>query len=340
MNEFEWMSPDDIEQAARAATSTVARAMLDPGGGCRSGAAVLKAGGIDVLDLMKEGLLAPRRIINLRQIAALERIEPEQGGLRIGANVTLAQIAAHAEVRSRFGALADAAGASAGPQIRHLATLGGNLLQRPRCWYLRSRAHRCTRKGGESCFAFAGENQYHAIFDHHGCAIVHPSTPATALVAFDAALEITGQYGARRHVSLEQFLLLPQADLHRENALAAGEILTAIVLPSQPQTVRSIHLRFGELGSFDWPIADVAVVLEVVQGVCRKAAVVLGAAAPVPHRATHAEAELVGRAIDEPLARIAAQAALQGAAPLSKNGYKLPIFEALARRAILAAAAA
>ncbi len=336
MNEFEWMSPGDIEQAARAATSTVAQAMVDPGGGSRLDAAVLKAGGIDVLDLMTEGLLAPRRIINLRQIAGRDRIEPDPGGLRIGANMTRAQIAAHAEVRLRFGALADAAGAAASPQIRHLATLGGNLLQRLRCWYLRLRAHRCARKGGETCFAFAGENRYHAIFDHHGCAIVHPSTPAMALVAFDAGLEITGQDGARRHVILEQFLLLPQVDLQREYALVAGEILTAIVLPLQPQTVRSMHLRFGELDSFDWPIADVA----VVQGVCRKAAVVLGAAAPVPHRAMAAEAQLLGRTIDAPLARIAAQAALQGAAPLSQNGYKLPIFETLVRRTILAATGA
>lgn len=340
MNEFEWMSPGDIEQAARAATSTVADAMVHPDGGADADAAVLKAGGIDLLDLMKEDLLAPRRIINLRQIAGLERIEPDGSALRIGANVTLAQIAAHGEVRSRFGALADAVGSAACPQIRHLATLGGNLLQRPRCWYLRSRAHRCTRKGGESCFAFAGENRYHAIFDHRGCAIVHPSTPATALVAFDAGLEIIGRNGARRHVSLEQFLLLPQAELHRENALAAGEILTAIVLPQPPQSVRSVHLRFGELDSFDWPIADVAVVLDVVQGVCRKAAVVLGAAAPVPHRAMAAEAQLLGRTIDERLAHIAAQAALQGAEPLSQNGYKLPIFATLVRRAILAAAGA
>ncbi len=337
MDAFEWMSPQDIEQAARAATTTVAAAMVRDSGEPAAGDALLKAGGIDLLDLMKEGLLKPRRLIHLRNIAGLDRIEGAEGGLRIGPNVTLSQLASHAEVRMRFRALAQAAGASASPQIRHLATLGGNLLQRPRCWYLRSRAHHCTRKGGDRCFAFGGENQYHAIFDHKGCAIVHPSTCATALIAFGARLEITGPRGARRAPSVEEFLLLPEADLHRENTLEPGEIVTAIVLPAPAQATRSLHIKQCETESFDWPLADVAVVLDLESGVCRKAAVVLGAAAPAPHRARAAEAALTGKRIEEPVIRVAARAALQGAAPLAKNGYKLPIFETLLRRALLAA---
>jgi len=337
MTPFEWMNPSGIEQAARAATATVAAAMVCPGGKPSADAAVMKAGGIDLIDLMKEGLLTPRRIINLREIPGLDRIEPVSGGLRIGPNVTLAQLAAHEQVRTCFRALADAAGASASPQIRHLATLGGNLLQRPRCWYFRSRAHHCVRKGGDACFAFAGENQYHALFDHNGCAIVHPSTSATALVAFGATLELTDPAGAQRQVSLEDFFLLPEVDIYRENDLLRGEIITAILLRSQPQTARSIHIKFSATESFDWPIADVAVVLDLANGFCRKAAVVLGAAAPVPHRAKAAEVALTGKRIDEAVARVAAGAALQGAMPLTKNGYKLPIFQTLVRRAILAA---
>lgn len=337
MNSFEWVNPGGIEHAARAATATVATAMVTANGEPSADVAVMKAGGVDLLDLMKEGLLRPERIINLREIPGLDRIEPARGGLRIGPNVTLAQLAAHDEVRARFRALADASGASASPQIRHLATIGGNLLQRPRCWYFRSRAHHCARKGGDACFAFAGENQYHAIFNHDRCAIVHPSTAATALVAFGASLEITDPAGGRREVSLEDFFLLPQVDLHRENDLQPGEIITAIVLPSQPETARSIHIKFSENESFDWPIADVAVVLDLENGACRKAAVVLGAAAPVPHRAKAAEAALNSKRIDESVARAAAHAALQGAMPLTKNLYKLPIFETLVRRAILAA---
>lgn len=337
MDAFEWMSPQDIEQAARAATATVATAMVSQSGKPATDAAVIKAGGIDLLDLMKEGLLKPRRLINLRDIAGLDRIEGADGGLRIGPNVTLSQLAAHEEVRRRFRALTEAAGTSASPQIRHLATLGGNLLQRPRCWYFRSLAHHCTRKGGPVCFAFAGENQYHAIFDHKGCAIVHPSTCATALVAFGARLEITGPTGTRRRVSLEDFFLLPEADLHHENTLEPGEIVTAIVLPAPPETARSIHMKHCDTESFDWPVADVAVVLDLVNGACRKASVVLGAAAPAPHRARAAEAALSGKRVDEALIRAAARAALQGAAPLGKNGYKLTIFETLVRRALLAA---
>ncbi len=339
MDAFEWMSPQDIEQATRAATATVAAAMVSRSGEPESGGALIKAGGIDLLDLMKEGLLKPRRLVNLRDVAGLDRIEEADGGLRIGPNVTLSQLAGHAQVRMRFRALSEACGAAASPQIRHLATLGGNLLQRPRCWYLRSRAHHCARKGGDNCFAFAGENQYHAIFDHKGCAIVHPSTCATALVAFGARLEITGPTGARREVSVEEFFLLPEADLHHENTLEPGEIITAIVLPAPAQSTRSLYFKQCETESFDWPVAEVAVVLELASGVCRKAAVVLGAAAPAPHRAKAAEAALTGKRIDEALIRAAARAALQGAAPLGKNGYKLTIFETLVRRALLAATA-
>ena len=339
MNEFHWMSPRDIAEATRAATATAASAMSSRSGIPAAGAAVLKAGGIDLLDLMKEGLLQPRRLINLRDIPGLDRIEPAGETLRIGPNVTLAQLAADAGVRAHLSALAEAAGTAASAQIRQLATLAGNLLQRPRCWYFRSRAHPCSRKGGETCFAFAGENQYHAIFAHQGCAIVHPSTCATALVALGASLQITGPGGAPRQVPLEQFFRLPASDLERENDLQPGEIVTAIVVPLPPPGARSVHLKQSETDSFDWPIAEVAVVLERSEGICRAAAVVLGAASPVPHRAQAAEAVLRGRRLDEALTREAARAALMGAAPLSKNAYKLPIFEALVHRAIQAASA-
>jgi len=250
--------------------------------------------------------------------------------------VTLAQLAEHPLLRARYRALADAAGQSASPQIRQVATIGGNLLQRPRCWYFRSLHHHCVRKGGEACFAFAGENQYHAIFGHNGCAIVHPSTSATALVAFDARVELAGAQGRKRTVALEDFLLSPEQDIERENDLKPGEILTAVLLPPLKQGTRSAHLRQGELESFDWPLADVAVVLDMPAGeVCERAAIVLGAAAPVPYRAKEAQAVLAGNQVSNDAARRAARAALAGAMPLSQNAYKLPMFEALVRRVIL-----
>ena len=167
--------------------------------------------------------------------------------------------------------------------------------------------------------------------------MVHPSTAATALVAFGARVELAGAQSGRRVVALEDFFVRPEQDITRENDLKAGEVLDAVLLPPA-RGARSAHLRQGELESFDWPLADVAVVLEMAGGVCRRASVVLGAAAPVPHRAGQAEAALTGRRIDEPAARGAARAALVGAMPLRDNAYKLPIFEALVRRAVIVAA--
>jgi xanthine dehydrogenase YagS FAD-binding subunit len=340
MTPFEWTAPGALEEAAGAGADTVADAMVSYFGEPPKAGTVLKAGGIDLLDLMKEGLLTPSRVVNLRALPGLDSVvQHGDGGVRVVANVTLAQLADNALVRTRYRALADAARASASPQIRAVATLGGNLLQRPRCWYFRSTQHHCARKGGDACFAFAGENQYHAIFGHSGCAIVHPSTAATALVAFDASIELARAGGAKRIVRLEDFFLLPEVDMHRENDLKPGEILTAILLPPQMEGARSVHLKLGEKEAFDWPVADVAAVLETAaEGTCRRASVVLGAAAPVPYRAKQAEAALTGKPIDDQVARSAAHAALAGAAPLSKNAYKLPIFETLVRRAILAAA--
>jgi xanthine dehydrogenase YagS FAD-binding subunit len=243
-------------------------------------------------------------------------------------------------VRQRYPALAEAAGDSASPQIRNVATLGGNLLQRPRCWYFRAAEFRCLRKGGGHCFALSGENQYHAIFDNNRCAIVHPSTAATVLVALGAKVELTNEAGAIRQVLLEDFFVPPEVDFQRENDLKPHEILTAILLPPLPASLRMAHLRQGEKESFDWPLADVAVTLDMApDGRCRKAAIVLGAAAPVPHRAKAAEATLAGKRIDEKAAKEAGRAALAGATPLSKNAYKLPLFEVLVRRAILKAVA-
>jgi xanthine dehydrogenase YagS FAD-binding subunit len=339
MNRFEWMPAQTLAQALEMQTTT-ATSMLSTSGQPLTGAVILKAGGIDLLGLMKDGLLTPARIVNLRAILELGQIvDQPDGTMRVGANVTLAQLAADHAVRTRYRALADAAGNSASPQLRQVATIGGNLLQRPRCWYFRSVRHHCARKGGATCFAFAGENEYHAIFGQDGCAIVHPSTAATALVALGARVELDSAGGTRRVVALETFLLPPAKDIRRENDLRDGEIITAVLLPVMASRVRSAHLRQGELESFDWPIADVAVVLDIeANGECRSASVVLGAAAPVPYRAKAAEAALTGSRVSEETARSAARAALTGAAPLAKNGYKVPVFEVLVRRAIIDAA--
>lgn len=342
MNRFAFVNARTVTEAAVAASTTVADAMTVAHEATGDGkTSVVKAGGIDLLDLLKEDLLAPSKVVNLREVPGLDTIvEEDDGGLRIGPMVTLASLADHPLLGARYAVLSEILRGSASPQIRNVATLGGNLLQRPRCWYFRSHAYRCLRKGVGHCFAISGENQYHAIFDNAACAIVHPSTIATALVALDAMVELTDAAAASRQLALEDFFVGPERDLQHENDLKAQEILTAIRLPKLPGNVRMAHLRQGEKDSFDWPLADVAVVLDVDQdGACKRAAIILGAAAPVPHRAKTAEAALIGRRIDKSAAAQAGRAALDGATPLAKNAYKLALFETLVRRAILKAAA-
>jgi xanthine dehydrogenase YagS FAD-binding subunit len=334
MRSFSWMSPAELQNVLATPFATVADAMAANVRGD-----VVKAGGIDLLGLMKENLFAPRAIIDLRGVAGLDLIEAEDGGgVRIGALATVAAIARHPLVTSRCAILADAAGAAGSPQIRNVATVGGNLLQRPRCWYFRSEHHRCLKKGGDHCFALSGENQYHAVFDNRPCAIVHPSTLAAALVALGATVELKSKEGAARQVPLEEFLLLPQRNPHVENDLKPNEILISISVPPPSAGTCAAYVKQGERDGFDWPLADVAVRLDLTpDGICKNAVVVLGAAAPVPHRAKEAERALTGKRIDESAAREAGRLALSGATPLAKNGYKLPLLETLTRRAVLKA---
>lgn len=322
MKSFEWTE-----------AATVAEALAQLGGG-----SVVKAGGLDLLDRMKEGIDSPSRLVNIRNVSELRGVrEDKSGGLWLGPLTTLDELDAHPVVRRKFTALADAAGHAATPQIRNVATLGGNLLQRPRCWYFRDEDFHCRKKGGSTCFALEGENRYHAVFGNEVCAIVHPSATATALVALEAQIELTGPK-EKRELALEDFFLTPEEDVLRENRLGERELITGVRVPAPAYTVRTVYLKQGEKESFDWPLADVAVALDLAGGVCRVASVILGAAAPVPLRASGAEKVLVGKAVNEETARAAAAAAVTGATPLAQNAYKLSIFEALVRRSILAAA--
>jgi xanthine dehydrogenase YagS FAD-binding subunit len=310
---------------------------LDEAFSLLEGKSMVKAGGVDLMDRLKEGLDSPSRLVNLRTVPGLDYVKEEAGWLRLGPMVTLTTISEHPLLRSRYPALADAALHAATPHIRNMATVGGNLLQRPRCWYFRSEQFHCLRKGGDRCFAQDGENDYHAIFDNQLCAIVHPSAAACALTALGATLEIRGPKGARQ-VPLEGFFIRPEEDVTREHRLAADELLTEIRVPVPSSGARSAYTKIGQKESFDWPLAEVAVALESQGGVVKKLSIVLGAAAPVPWRASAAENMLVGKPASAENARAAAATAVQGATPLSNNAYKLPIFEAVVRRTILAAA--
>jgi xanthine dehydrogenase YagS FAD-binding subunit len=336
MKNFAWAPARSVAEAAAAAATLVADAMAAP---ADADASIVKAGGVDVLDLMKEGLIAPARIVALRDAPGLDAIESSaDGSLRIGAMATLARLADDAGARKNFPALTDAVASSASPQIRNVATLGGNLLQRPRCWYFRAAEFHCLRKGGGHCFAIPGENRYHAIFDNRLCAIVHPSSAATALVALGASIELVDAEGGKRELRLEDFFVSPDRDVQRENDLKAHEILVAVKLPALPASARMAHVKIAEKASFDWPLADVVALVDLdSDGRCVSASIVLGAAAPTPRRAKSAESLLVGRRIDESAAGAAGRAALDGAQPLAGNAYKLPLFETAVRRAILKA---
>ncbi len=294
---------------------------------------VFKAGGIDLLDHLKAHLIEPPRLVDLKAIPGLNAIAVgADGNLRIGPLLTLAQVAAHPAIRSSHAALAQACGEAASPQIRNVATIGGNLLQRPRCWYYRLESYRCLKKGGDICFAAGGENRYHTIFGGGPCNALHPSNAAVALAALGASLVLEGEKG-QRTVPAEQFFTLPGVDPQRENVQGPGEILTEISLPPAP-AVRSTYASIQERAAFDWPLVSAAVALRAEAGIVREARIVLGAVAPIPWRVPAAERVLVGRRLDEPALEAAAQAALAGAQPLSDNGYKLELARVLLRRTL------
>jgi xanthine dehydrogenase YagS FAD-binding subunit len=329
MRSFEWIDATSVTQAARLLAASTPDQPV-----------VAKAGGVDLVDLMKEGIVRPSRIINLRSIGGLDTIDvADDGGVTLGALVTLAQIEASAEIRRRLPALSDAARHAATPQVRNAATIGGNLMQRPRCWYLRSALFHQSA-ADVAAAVVRGEHQYHAIFDNEQSAIVHASTPATALVAYDADVELTAAEGTTRIVAVSDFLLPPDPARDRDTAIRNGELLTHVRIPPRPATLRVAYHKQTERESYDWPICDVAVALDMDARTVRQASIVLGWVAPTPRRASESEAALNGRDVSDALAREAGKAAIAGATPLPKNSYKLQVLEAVVRRTILAAAAA
>ena len=325
MKQFSIVAPADLEHASRllAAPNTAAL-----------------AGGVDVLDLRKQAIAEPATSVNLKALAGLDAIEVKPGGeLHIGALVKLHAVATAPILQERFTAISRAAGEAATPQIRNLATVGGNLLQRPRCWYFRNPLVNCLKKGGDRCYSIGGLNRYHAILGGGPSFIVHPSNLAPALIAYGASARITGPAG-ERVVALEKFFTLPAVDPKRENDLRAGEIITGVIVPPPAPGARSIYLEVREKQSFDWPLASVAVVLTLSGDgkSVRDVKIVLGAVAPIPWRVPAAEQAVIGAPLDEAHARAAADAALAGAQPMSDNAYKITIAKTIVRRALLAAA--
>jgi xanthine dehydrogenase YagS FAD-binding subunit len=321
------------------------------------------AGGTDLLPLMKLDVAAPPRLVDIKRVADLRPdVQPDGDGVRIGALTTLAALESHPVLRERYTALAESAGLAASPQLRNMATLGGNLLQRPRCWYFRSSLFHCWLKGGTECHAREGENQYHAILGDSPCVAVHPSDPPAALLLFDAVVHTT-----RREIALADFFAEPSEDRRTENVLAPDELIVAITLP--PARGRSTYLKAMNRKVWAFALVGVAVRLDFApspasasvqsaspaeqpsspsgaRGPASSAAqspesltvadarVVLNGVATIPYRASAAEAALVGKPLTESSIAAAADAAIASAHPLAHNAYKLPLTQGLLRQAL------
>jgi xanthine dehydrogenase YagS FAD-binding subunit len=315
---FEWIQPETVADAVAA--------LGHPG-------AMALAGGVDLLDRMKEHLDEPSRLVSLRKLPGLAEIKVAGGAAAIGANVTLAQLAADPQLRKSHPIIGAAAGHAATPQLRAMATLGGNLAQRPRCWYFRAEEFVCRKKGGAECFAQTGDNSMHAVFDNKQCAAPHPSTVVTALIALGARVTIAGK--KPREVELGKFFIAPDVDIRREVDLSPGDLITGITVPAQPANLKTAYTKQVAKQSFDWPLVDVAVALAIEGRTCKQATIVLGAVAPTPRRAVEAEKALVGSAVDIMAAGKAARAAIASATPLAHNDHKVPILEAVLARTIM-----
>jgi xanthine dehydrogenase YagS FAD-binding subunit len=291
-------------------------------------------GGSDLLALMKEQLVSPDVVVNLKSIKGLDNVTTESGGIRIGGLMTLDALSRHAQVRQQYAVLAEAAESVATPQIRNVATLAGNVCQRPWCWYFRN-GFACFKNGGNTCYSAAGENQFHAIFGGGPSYIVHPSDTAPALVALDARFRIAGAAG-ERVVPAAEFFALPTVNPAVENVLANGEILTAFHVPRPAPGTKSAYHKILDREAWTHAVVSAAVVLQMEKDVCRSARVVLGGVAPVPWRLPRVEAMLIGQRMTEELATRASALATDGARPLSKNAYKIPLTQAVIRRTLLA----
>lgn len=298
------------------------------------------AGGTDLLALMKDFIVSPERLVNVKNLD--RAIVAVDGGLRIGAAACLTDLIEHMTVRRLYPALLAAAERVGTPQIRNQGTVGGNIMQRPRCWYYRNEEFQCLKKGGSRCHAVEGENKYHAIFGDGPCHMVHPSSLAVPIIAYGGRFRIVGPSGARE-VDAGAFFQLPNANLYGETVLQPNEVLTHVVLPAAWTILAggvsrsaTYEVRFRQ--SSDWPLATASVNLGLDGDTVRAARVVMGAVAPVPWRVPAAERAMVGQTVTSATAADAGFAAVAGAKALSGNAHKIQMARTAVKRAVLLAA--
>jgi len=321
MEAFEYASPATLKEAA---------ALL---GTSWSDAAVL-AGGTDLISSMKDFVYNPKRVVNIKGIKELGGVAKKGNTLRIGATATFDELAANQVIRSEYPAIHKALLGVTSPQIRNMGTAGGDLCQRPRCWYFRTGNGLFGTHNGQSLVE-SGENQYHAIFGQGKAHFVSASSLGPALVALGAKLKLVSASGARE-VNAEDFFVVPSADTEREIALKPNEILTEILVPAG--AVKSSTYEIREREAIDWPLATASVALTMKGSSIGSARVVLGHVAPKPYVATEAQSFLAGKSISEDVAEQAGAAAVRGAKPLSKNEYKVQLAKVAVKRALLQAA--
>ena len=327
MKSFEMLLPKTVDDAVRSLPNAEAFAE-------RRKVKVL-AGGQDLIGELKDHLEEPDTIVNLKGVSGLDRIEPlTGGGMELGALVTVADIESHDLIKKGLPMLAEAAASVGSPQIRAQGTLGGNLCQRPRCWYYRNEDTVCLKKGGTECFAAEGLNKYNAILGGGPSFIVHPSDLAPALVAYDAQVTLAGPDG-EREVPLEAFYTLPsEGDVTKETVLGPNEIVTKVSIPGGRQAWRSTYMKVRERDAFDFALVAVALSLRMDGGTIREAWLTLGGVAPKPWRCTSTEKLLVGRKVNDATCRAAGEDALRLAEPLEHNEYKIPMTKGLLTKAL------
>jgi xanthine dehydrogenase YagS FAD-binding subunit len=323
MRPFEYASPTTKEQAVGLLGTTW-------------GQAEVLAGGTDLLALMKDDVVHPKRLVNIKQIKEMSGVKQTPQGLRIGALTTLGELADNVNVVKDYPAFAEALNDAASPQIRNMATLGGNLCQRPRCWYFRGGFGLLPKSESGKDLVPDGENRYHAILGNDGPAkFVSPSSIVPVLVAYGGSIRLIGP-ARSRELPLEQFYVIPKSEAEREHDLKPNEILAEVILP-QSHAMKVANYEIRQKQAFDWPLALAAIALTMNGSSVQSARVVLGYVAPIPWRSPEAERALIGKSISEDAAKAAAEAALQNATPLSHNAYKIQLAKVAVKRAILKA---
>ena len=324
MDNFAFYRPKTAEQAV---------GLLD----AKWGTSELLGGGTDLISLQKDYIARPKKVVSVSGLNT--EIAVKEGVLTIGAGARLAAIAADKNVRSLAACVAEAAGEIAGPQIRNMATLGGNLCQRNRCWYFRDEQVECLLKGGDKCYAIDGENRYHAVFTKgHKCIISSPSTLATGLIALGATAEVLGPKG-KRTIEMAKFYKAPQGPGDREHVLAPNELVLAVTVKPAKGT-RSASYEVRQKLSSDWPLVQAAVALTLDGKAAKNVKVVLGHAAPTPLLSEAASEAIEGKEVTEETAAAAGEAAIKAASPKSQNAYKVRLLSVAVKRALLAAAGA